>query len=214
MAPPLVRMVNLGGGRVVPYPDPADAAASKVGKANRRKDTKPEIRLRSALHRRGFRFRKDHLLRCGEVRVRPDIVFTRRRVAVFVDGCFWHGCPDHQHVPSRNRAYWVPKLQGNMDRDRRVDAALIAAGWFVVRVWEHVDVKRAAEEIELCLEQRGLPRAGGSWEASGSPGGGASARTVLLSTGYGDVDRSTAESMFDSASSRQLTDSHNPVQEV
>lgn len=141
----------------MPYPDPADAAASKVGKGNRRKETKPEVRLRSALHRRGFRFRKDHLLRCGEVRVRPDIVFTRRRVAVFVDGCFWHGCPDHQRVPSRNRAYWVPKLQGNMDRDRRVDAALIAAGWAVVRVWEHIDAERAAAEVELCLQEGGAP---------------------------------------------------------
>lgn len=145
------RTVNLGGGRIVPYPEPTDAAATKIGKANSRSGTKPEVRLRSALHRRGHRFRKDHLLRVGEVRVRPDIVFTRWRIAVFLDGCFWHGCPDHQQVPKSNRDYWVPKLAANVERDRRVDAALIDSGWMVLRIWEHVELSTAVDAVEGTL---------------------------------------------------------------
>jgi DNA mismatch endonuclease (patch repair protein) len=149
--------VNLGQGRIVPYPEPKDEAATKIGKANRRTGTKPEMQLRSALHHRGHRFRKDHLLRVGGVRVRPDVVFTRWRVAVFVDGCFWHSCPEHQHVPKRNLDYWLPKLAANVERDRRVNAALTDEGWFVLRIWEHVDVNAAVELIAGSLgPQRGL----------------------------------------------------------
>lgn len=135
----------------MPYPEPTDAAATKIGKANRRTGTKPEVRLRSALHRRGHRFRKDHLLRVGAVRVRPDVVFTRRKLAVFVDGCFWHGCPEHQHVPKTNRDYWVPKLAANVERDRRVDAVLADGGWTVLRIWEHDDVGVAVGAVEDLL---------------------------------------------------------------
>lgn len=142
----------------MPYPEPRDDAATKIGKANRRSDTKPELQLRSALHRRGYRFRKDHLLRVGAVSVRPDIVFTRWKVAVFVDGCFWHGCSEHQVIPRTNRAYWVPKLASNVERDRRVDAALRQAGWEVVRIWEHEDVDSAVALVEkLLTSRRGLP---------------------------------------------------------
>lgn len=148
------RTVNLGGGVVVPYPHPADAAASKIGKGNRRTDTKPERRIRSALHARGLRFRKDFLLRCEAVKVRPDIVFTRARVVVFVDGCFWHGCPEHQQVPKRNRDYWVPKFRKNAERDRRVDAALTSEGWHVIRTWEHEAAQEAADRIEAAVRRR------------------------------------------------------------
>jgi len=106
------------------------------------------------LHRRGHRFRKDFLLRARDVRVHPDIVFTRWRLAVFVDGCFWHGCPEHQSVPKANRAYWVPKLAANVERDRRVDAALAAAGWGVVRIWEHDVVTDAVGVVESALRTR------------------------------------------------------------
>jgi DNA mismatch endonuclease (patch repair protein) len=138
----------------VPYPEPTSAAATKIGIGNRRTDTKPEVALRSLLHRRGLRFRKDLLVRMADVRVRPDIVFTRVRVAVFVDGCFWHGCPAHQVVPKSNRKYWVPKLKANEARDRRVDAALVADGWAVVRVWEHEDLRVAADRIEAVIRKR------------------------------------------------------------
>jgi DNA mismatch endonuclease (patch repair protein) len=83
--------------------------------------------------------------------MRPDIVFTRAKVAVFVDGCFWHGCPAHQRVPKTNSDYWVPKLQRNIERDREVDDALAAAGWRIVRVWEHEDVDRAADTVARTL---------------------------------------------------------------
>jgi DNA mismatch endonuclease (patch repair protein) len=145
------RTVNLGRGVIVPYPEPRGEAATKIGKANRRRDTKPEVRLRSALHARGLRFRKDHLLRIADVRVRPDVVFTKRHVAVFVDGCFWHGCPIHQTIPKTNRDYWVPKLRANVERDRRVDAALEGAGWRVLRIWEHEGVDDAATRTEAAV---------------------------------------------------------------
>jgi DNA mismatch endonuclease (patch repair protein) len=89
----------------------------------------------------------------GSVRVRPDIVFTRRRVAVFVDGCFWHGCPDHGNVPSSNLEYWVPKLAANAERDRRVNVALEGDGWVVVRIWEHVGVEAAVASVESVLRK-------------------------------------------------------------
>ena len=94
---------------------------------------------------------KDHLIRCGEVKVRPDVVFTKARVAVFVDGCFWHGCPEHQQVPKRNRDYWVPKFGKIAERDRRVDAALTSDGLHVIRIWEREVVQEAADQIEVAV---------------------------------------------------------------
>jgi DNA mismatch endonuclease, patch repair protein len=148
------RTVNLGQGRRVPYPEPTSLAATKVGKANRRTGTMPEVALRSALHRGGLRFRTDFPIQLAEVRVRPDIVFTRKRVAVFVDGCFWHCCPAHGVLPAGNRAYWEPKLAANVDRDRRVDAALRNAGWSVLRVWEHEETDTAAEAVVTAVNRR------------------------------------------------------------
>ena len=106
--------------------------------ANRRRDTGPERALRSALHAAGYRYRCDLRidLPSGH-RVRPDVVFTRLHVAVFVDGCFWHACPVHGANPRSNPAYWGPKLRGNRERDARNTAELEAFGWTVVRVWEH-----------------------------------------------------------------------------
>jgi DNA mismatch endonuclease, patch repair protein len=116
-------------------------------KGNRKRDTRPEIRLRSALHRAGLRFRKDRPVVVSGVRVRADVVFAAARVAVFSDGCFWHSCPDHGTLPRRNEGYWLPKLAGNLERDRRTDAALRAAGWVVVRVWEHEPPEEAALRV-------------------------------------------------------------------
>ncbi|MGV0596367.1 very short patch repair endonuclease [Mycolicibacterium porcinum] len=108
--------------------------------AIRRKDTKPEVALRSALHRHGLRFRKDYPLRIEGRLIRPDIAFTRRKIAVFIDGCFWHCCPEHGRQPGVNSEYWSPKLQGNVERDRQQTAALQNAGWYVIRFWEHEEV--------------------------------------------------------------------------
>src|SRR4051812_43173262 len=107
--------------------------------SNRRTDTGPERRVRAALHRRGLRVRKDFPIKVAGVRVRPDVVFTRRHVACFIDGCYWHRCPIHGSEPKANADYWTAKLDGNVQRDRRVDAALLAEGWTVIRAWEHED---------------------------------------------------------------------------
>ena len=126
-------------------------------KANRRTDTKPELALRHALHRLGYRYRKDHRLDLDSGRrVRPDIAFTARKVAVFVDGCFWHACPEHGSKPRANEWYWGPKLIKNVERDRVNDAALILAGWTVVRLWEHVPLDEAVTTVVTALTATGL----------------------------------------------------------
>jgi DNA mismatch endonuclease (patch repair protein) len=94
-----------------------------------------------------LRFRKDLRIQTEEMAVKADVVFTRSRLAVFVDGCFWHRCPEHASDPKRNAAYWGPKLEGNVRRDRRVDAALRRDGWSVLRIWEHEAPAEAAERI-------------------------------------------------------------------
>lgn len=137
------------------YPRPATEGRSRNMRANRRTDTKPEVNLRRALHARGYRYRKDFRLDLSEgVRVRPDIVFTARKVAVFVDGCFWHVCPEHGREPTSNEWYWTPKLRRNVERDRAADTALSAAGWQVVRVWEHETLPSAVEAV---IEATGPP---------------------------------------------------------
>jgi DNA mismatch endonuclease (patch repair protein) len=121
-------------------------------RANTRTGTRPELALRSALHRQGLRFRKDHPIQAGGRRVRPDVVFTRAKLAVFVDGCFWHRCPQHATTPRANPSYWVPKLQRNVERDRAVDAALAGAGWSVLRIWEHEPVELAVQQVQAALD--------------------------------------------------------------
>lgn len=135
-------------------PTPSSAAASAVMRGNRGRDTRPEIALRSALHHKGFRFRCGREIRAGDVRVRPDIVFVGKRVAIFVDGCYWHRCPQHGTDPRTNAGYWGEKLALNVARDRRVDAALDAGGWFVVRIWEHESVESAVEIIGRALRRK------------------------------------------------------------
>lgn len=103
--------------------------------------------VRRELHRRGLRYRVDMSLGKAS-RARPDILFRSRRIAVFVDGCFWHRCPDHGSSPDSNRDWWEAKLTANVQRDRRHDAELVEAGWRVIRVWEHEDPVLAADLIE------------------------------------------------------------------
>ena len=127
-------------------------------RANRRTDTKPELALRHALHRLGYRYRKDYRLDLdGGRRVRPDIAFTARKVAVFVDGCFWHACPEHGSKPRANEWYWGPKLIKNVERDRINDAALILAGWTVVRLWEHILLDEAISTVVTALAATVVP---------------------------------------------------------
>jgi DNA mismatch endonuclease (patch repair protein) len=137
---------------VAEYPQPLSEGRSANMRAIRRTGTKPEMALRRALHRQGYRYRKDYRLDLADgKRVRPDIAFTARRVAVFVDGCFWHACPDHGTKPANNTWYWEPKLRRNVERDRAADAALVAAGWDVVRVWEHETLDAAVMAVIAAL---------------------------------------------------------------
>jgi DNA mismatch endonuclease (patch repair protein) len=126
-------------------------------RANRRTDTKPELALRRELHRQGLRYRKDYRLDLEGARVRPDIAFTARRVAVFVDGCFWHVCPEHGTKPANNTWYWGPKLARNVERDRAADAALVEAGWRVVRIWEHESLEAAVAAVLAAVGARVKP---------------------------------------------------------
>ena len=136
------------------YPLPLTPGRSANMKGNRRTDTKPELALRSALHALGYRYRKDFRIDLPQRRVRPDIAFTRRKVAVFVDGCFWHACPEHGSKPKNNEWYWSPKLARNVERDRAADDALTEAGWTVVRLWEHVPVAEAVTAVIAAVGTR------------------------------------------------------------
>lgn len=118
-----------------------------------RESTGPERALRSALHRAGLRFRLHVPVLDGRSR-KADIVLARHRAVVFVDGCFWHACPKHGTRPRVNRWYWDAKLEGNRRRDRDTDRRLRAAGWRVVRVWEHEAPTAAAQRIVRWLRER------------------------------------------------------------
>jgi DNA mismatch endonuclease (patch repair protein) len=120
------------------------------------RDTAPELALRSALHKSGLRFRVDYKL--PEMRRRADIAFPSARVAVFVDGCFWHGCPRHGTAPKANAAWWAEKIARNAERDRDTDARLRDAGWKSVRVWEHEPVDLAVTLVSRALQERSAAR--------------------------------------------------------
>jgi DNA mismatch endonuclease (patch repair protein) len=127
---------------------PTTPAVTAAMKGNRKRDTRPEVAFRSALQARGLRFRKDHSIKPDEGgAIRADVVFTRARIAIFVDGCFWHRCPEHGNEPRANLRYWRPKLERNVERDLQTNARLEAAGWTVLRVWEHEDPASAADRI-------------------------------------------------------------------
>ena len=132
----------------LPYPTPSSTAATKRMRSNRRVDTKPEVSLRSLLHQSGLRFRKDYPIRLPTGKVaHSDIAFTKRKIAVFVDGCFWHCCPDHGTVPKSNQAYWIPKLRQNIERDKSITEGLLSEGWRVIRIWEHMRLIDAAKQV-------------------------------------------------------------------
>jgi DNA mismatch endonuclease (patch repair protein) len=115
-----------------------------------RRDTKPEMALRRELHRRGLRFRVGLRPLPGT----PDIAFTRAKLAVFVDGCFWHGCSEHYTAPRNNAAWWATKLATNQARDRRVDEELVELGWLPLHIWEHEQAGAAADTIEALWADR------------------------------------------------------------
>lgn len=120
--------------------------------ANRSKNTTPELAVRALLHARGLRYRV-HFRPVPTLRRTADIVFTRQKIAVFIDGCFWHACPEHFVMPRSNPAYWVPKIEGNQRRDRETNDALRAAGWTVTRFWEHDPPAQVADRIAAVVRE-------------------------------------------------------------
>jgi len=136
-------------------PAPTTPGTRAVMRGNKRRDSSAERRLRSALHGAGLRYRVDHPIRVPGARpIRPDVVFTRTRVAVFVDGCFWHGCPEHGTSPRANARYWAAKIELNQARDHRQEAALRGAGWEVVRIWEHEPPQAATDRVRALVALR------------------------------------------------------------
>ncbi|WP_260806563.1 very short patch repair endonuclease [Nocardioides sp. SLBN-35] len=132
---------------------PVSPATRRTMQANRGRDTGPEVALRSLLHRAGLRFRVDLELPFDRRR-RADIVFTRAGLYVFVDGCFWHGCPDHFVMPKTRESFWRDKIEGNRARDADSAARLRTLGFDVLRIWEHIPPQDAAEIVMARYTQR------------------------------------------------------------
>ena len=133
-------------------PPPSSGDVSARMRRVRTRDTEPEVALRRILHARGQRYRVD-VRPEPWLRRRADVVFRREKLAVFVDGCFWHRCPEHGTDPTANGGWWREKLDANVSRDRDTDRRLAEAGWTVVRIWEHempaVAADRVMEELRM-----------------------------------------------------------------
>lgn len=124
--------------------------------ANKGRDTIPELALRRAVHALGLRYRVS-IRPLPSIRRTADLVFTRAKVAVFLDGCFWHGCPEHHTASRTNAAYWMDKVERNLARDAETNRLLTSAGWSVIRVWEHEDPDTAAKRVaQLVYTRRAL----------------------------------------------------------
>lgn len=135
-------------------PLPSSDAALQRMQRQQSAHTKPEIELRRLLHAAGLRYRVNARLPLPDVRRTADLVFPRARVAIFVDGCFWHGCPVHRTWPRANGSWWEVKLEQNVRRDRDTDRRLSEAGWVVLRIWEHEDAAEAAQRVKNCLKRQ------------------------------------------------------------
>jgi DNA mismatch endonuclease (patch repair protein) len=126
--------------------------------SNKGRDTGPELAIRRRVHAAGLRYRVS-VRPIPDFRRTADLVFSRAKVAVFVDGCFWHGCPEHHTFARSNAAYWAEKVRRNRERDRETDARLKEANWHVIRIWEHEDPDESALEVigavKAALEQYG-----------------------------------------------------------
>lgn len=134
---------------------------AKSMRSNRSRDTSLELRVRRALHGAGLRYRVDCAPIAG-LRTRADVVFTKRHIAIYLDGCFWHGCPDHGSTPTAHADYWRPKLDRNRTRDQDVTRKLQDAGWTVLRFWEHEPVDAIIETIMKTLDDQRVLRVPGN----------------------------------------------------
>ncbi len=154
-ASPPARAVRHSTGR----PPASSPAVTASMRSNRGRDTRPELALRSAVHALGLRYRVG-ARPLPDLRRTADLVFRPVRIAVFLDGCFWHGCPEHHTVARAHASYWADKVRRNVDRDRDTDHRLVEAGWCVIRVWEHDDPHDAARHIAAAVTQRRSTPAG------------------------------------------------------
>lgn len=127
-------------------PKPASDGVSRRMSVTPQKDTSAEMAVRKRLHGMGFRYRVDYPILKKPRRV-ADIVFPGIQIAIFVDGCFWHGCPEHGTWPKRNADFWRNKILTNQARDKDTDERLTELGWTVIRIWEHEDPENAAQKI-------------------------------------------------------------------
>ena len=132
------------------HPLPANKNISEQMSRMPTKDSKPEIRLRKTLYSEGLRYR----IHRKDLPGKPDISFGPARVAVFVDGCYWHNCPEHGTIPKSNSEWWEEKFQRNRERDSRNDALLREMGWLPIHVWEHEDPDEAACKICGIIKRR------------------------------------------------------------
>ena len=139
--------------RRINIPSPSSEAALRRMQAARSRDTAPEKAIRSALHNRGLRYRVD-VKPVVELNRRADIVFRFAKVAVFVDGCFWHGCPIHGTQAKANAEFWRLKIERNQQRDSDTNKRLEDSGWTIIRVWEHEDPVEASEKIYAKVKER------------------------------------------------------------
>ena len=131
-------------------PSPKNHVVSEQMRRMPTKNSTPEIKLRRSLYAMGLRYR----LHRKELPGKPDVVLSPSKVAVFVDGCYWHNCPEHGTIPKNNREWWKEKFQRNRERDNRKDAQLREMGWLPIHVWEHEDPDMAARNIEKLVRER------------------------------------------------------------
>jgi DNA mismatch endonuclease (patch repair protein) len=120
---------------------------------NRSRDTTPELQVRRYLHASGLRYRV-HARPIKDWNRRADIVFPAAKIAVFVNGCFWHGCPKHYTEPKTNVKYWAPKIKRNIERDLETFSRLKSDGWMVIQIWEHEDLVKGAEKAVIKIRKR------------------------------------------------------------
>lgn len=140
------------GGAMSARPSASSASVRSRMSRQKRRDTQPELLVRQILHARGIRYRVNATPEPG-LRGKADIVWRGLRLAVYIDGCFWHGCPEHATRPKANEAWWAEKLDGNIERDRRTDRELMCRGWTVLRFWEHEQPATVADAICATLAE-------------------------------------------------------------
>ncbi|GAA4570262.1 very short patch repair endonuclease [Planotetraspora kaengkrachanensis] len=137
-------------------PRPTQASSPGVRKSmqsNKGRDTRPELALRKAAHALGLRYRVS-ARPVPSVRRTADMVFPKAKIAVFLDGCFWHGCPEHHTKSATNAEYWAEKVRRNRERDAETDGLLTAEGWLAIRIWEHEPPLQAAQMIASIVASR------------------------------------------------------------